>query len=262
MPQTVNITATGLCLFVPGEDGRMYVLMPATGPGAGDGSVPRHHVTLQYDAATVESGAAGPVVGADGRQLTFGLSGGAADPAFASGVVDLDRYTGTGVPAANLAGDGGGAVAARAVFPSGAMRTAGTHSCWTMTRAVDGSDVDERVEMTNAVVWTATLDDGAGPLVIRAAGLGGGGEEALVAFRTDLATLDLTLSYDVDHAHGGAPAVGEPNLHFEAYRWLFGEDAAWHLPRFAGEGGCGGGGGVLAHGGMPSTCLVAGGGPG
>ena len=54
------------------------------------------------------------------------------------------------------------------------------------------------------------------------------------------------------------PPVGAQAEHFEAYRWLLDEDAAWQLPRFAGQGACDGGGGVFGFGGSPFSCMVAG----
>jgi hypothetical protein len=155
-----------------------------------------------------------------------------------------------------MAGDGGGALAARVEFTAGRMRGSGMLSCWTLRRP--GHAARERVELTNAVVWTATLGDDDGPLAIHGGALGAGESEPLVIFRRDVPVLDLTLSHDVAHEHGGVPPVGAQAEHFQAYRWLLDEYAAWQLPRFAGQGACNGGGGVFGFGGSPFSCMVAG----
>jgi len=254
MPQTVNITVTGLCLFAPGGDGQMYVLLPATGH-AGDGSVPPHRAVLRFDPRTVESGA-GEELDIGGLEVHFGMGGGAMDPSFARGVVDLRRYTGAWVPGDLFTGKGDGVLTSRVAFPSGRMRGAGVLSCWTMRRAGDGGE--ERASFSNAAIWTATLDDGAGPLVIRGGAVGSGDRGALVAFRRDVPELSITLSHDVPPAHCCDPPIGGENEHFQAYRWLMDDTARWNLPRFAGLGACEVGGGVLAHGGAPVTCLIGG----
>jgi len=253
MPQTVNVTVTGLCLFAPGGDGQMYVLLPATGQ-AGDGSVPPHRPVLRFDPRTVESGPG--ELDIDGLEVHFGLGDGPLDRSFARGVVDLRRYTGAGVPGHLFTGTGDGALAARVAFPAGAMRRSGVLSCWTMRRAADGAE--ERAVLSNQAMWTATVADGAGPLVIHGAPAGSGARAPLVTFRPDVPTLSITLSHDVDHVDCCVPRIGSENEHFQAYRWLMDDTTRWNLPRFAGEGACGVGGGVFAHGGSPYTCMVGG----
>jgi hypothetical protein len=252
MPQTVNVTVTGLCLFAPGTDGRMYVLLPATG-GAGDGSVEPHFPLMRFAPGTVESGP--EVLDVGGLEVRFGAEEGEIDRSFARGVVNLRRYTGAGVPGHLFSGDGEGALAARVAFSSGAMRSSGMLSCWTLPRARDGAS--ERVVLSNQAVWTITLPDGAGPLVIHGGPAGSGVDAPLVTLRHDVPTLDITLSHDVDHVHCHVPEIGSENEHFQAYRWLMEDSADWHLPRFAGEGACGAGG-LFAHGGSPYTCMVGG----
>jgi len=254
MPQTVNITITGLCLFVHGDDGQMYVLLPATG-SAGDGSVEPHRPLLRFAAGTVKRGA-GETMELDGLEVRFEMDAGPVDPTFVRGVVDLRRYTGAGVPSHLFTDDGSGVLSARIAFPSGSMHAAGTPSYWTMRRP--GSRHEERVEFTNQATWTAVIPDGAGPLVLRGGPLGSGANAPLVAFRRDVPVISIFLSHDVDHAHCSVPPIGSENEHYQAYRWLLEDSAEWHLPRFAGLSASPAGGGVFAHGGVPFKCMLGG----
>lgn len=253
MAQTLNITFNGLCLFVPG-DGRMYVLMPKTGPAAGDGSVEQHTATLSYGGAAVEGGTGGTVA-IEGVEIAFGgADGGGVDTSFPSGVVNLSRYTGAGIPSGYLTGDGA-PVAARIVLGAGGFGTVGDVACWTFLRRVDGRDVEERAEMTNNATWTVPVDGG--PVTVRKRPLAGGADQEVVRFRTDVPSIDLRIACAVDHDHATVPKVGDPPHHFRAFYWLLDDPADTRLPGFTNEGHCNGGG-VLAHGGSPFNCIVAG----
>jgi hypothetical protein len=259
MQQVIKITFEGLCMFVPNGRG-MYVLMPATGPDVGDGSVHPHRCTLETDPGAVESANILPEVDLAGAELTFvGTDATHAEPALVRGIVNVSRYTGGRVAPANLSGGGGGAITTRVILQSGTVESIGEVACWTFVRRVDGSE--ERAEMTNRVTWRLDREDGTEPFAIRVRDLVTGDDRFLLHFRTDVPTIEVRLSNVVEHEDSIVPETGYEPAHFRAYYWLLTDHQDSPLPRFAGGGRCVGSG-VVGYSATIYTCMVAGGDPG
>lgn len=243
MSLTITIDFHGLCLFVPARANEMYVVMPSTGPKAGDGSVEQHKLHLTYDPNDVLSGDKSGSVEFAGAELALGgFPATGADPYFPKGVVNLTPYAKGKVSSTDhLVANKGKKVEGRVVLPAGKISPFPDRlACWQMVRKENGADIRENREMTDLVTWEIGVENPTGAVTITKNGLDGTRGASLIVFRPELRRLHLHVSH-IDPGDKWIPSDGDDEPpHFKAYHWVLHDPKDTRRPRFVSDGKCAG----------------------
>lgn len=235
----LRITVSGLCLFVPDpRDGRMHVLMPATGPHAhGIGrNIEPHVVRLAYDVAHQYPDSTGPeheivyVPVDNGALELLNLSTRSSlDLALPADVVDLDPIVREKVKRERLGPDTGGRVRARMSVASGGVSGWDKGVRWRL-------GTEEPQLMAISVDWTipgVQLER----LELQSVGLNGHATRPLQTLHPIDGAIHLTLYHSPHHEirpFRMSPDLvrGAPAEHFAAFYHLFDNPRATPVPRF------------------------------
>lgn len=275
MAFTLRITFSGLCLFVPEPDGsgpagRMHVLMPGMFDDHCDGD--RHVAAVAFDTGhLLQDGTptgVTAIASLAGRQLTP-VAGATASLALCGHIVDLGEMTQRSVDPDVLGADPQGKLSARVTLGAGQITAVAPGVCWEW-------HPDEVRPIAHRVRWEIPEVEGT-HLALFSEPIGGGGEPKPLG---DLYPIDggvnLVVYHDIPQELPPDPvpaeAYPEPEQdftppHFAAYYALFGDDVTPVLPRYRGKEGCDAPANPCSllspgEGGLPYTCLIAGGGGG
>lgn len=277
MAFTLRITFSGLCLFVPepaagGSTGRMHVLMPGM-PGHHHHPGDRHVAAVAYDTGHLVPGGTPTGITAlapiSGRQVTP-VAGEGASLALCGHIPDLREITGRPVDPDHLGADTRKKLNSRVTLGAGRITRVAPGVCWEWRPG-------ELRPIANRVEWEIADVEGE-QLTLVSELIGGGGEQkALGTLFPMNGRVNLVVYHEPPQdlppeplpvEHQPVPAPGFTPPHFTAFYSLFGGPVPTLLPRYRGLS-CD----VppLANacetippemGGMPFTCLVAGGGGG